>query len=197
MFTLPDLPYDYSSLEPFIDTQTMQIHHDKHHAAYVKNLNDALTGHDELLNMPIEELLQNLDKVPEDIRTKVKNNGGGHFNHSFFWTILKVNQGKGPEGQLLELINSSFDSFDAFKEQFSKSALGVFGSGWAWVIKEGDKLKIMTTPNQDSPISSGINPILGLDVWEHSYYLKYQNRRAEYIEAFWNVLDWEEVAKRV
>lgn len=196
MFTLPDLPYPFETLEPYIDKTTMEIHHGKHHAAYVKNLNDVLAGHDDLLNMGINELIQNLSKVPEDIRAKVRNNGGGHANHTLFWELLKVNNGAGPEGALLEAINQSFGSFDTFKETFSKAALGRFGSGWAWLVLNDGTLEIIDTPNQDSPLMEGRGtPILALDVWEHAYYLKYQNRRVEYIEAFWNVVNWAKVTE--
>lgn len=194
MFTLPDLPYSPDSLEPHIDATTMEIHHGKHHAAYVKNLNEALVGHDELLGMEINDLIQNLDKVPEDIRTKVRNNGGGHANHSLWWTVIGPNAGGQPEGQLLEAINQSFTSFDAFKESFGKAALGRFGSGWAWLVVNQRKLEILDTPNQDSPLMDKKGtPILGLDIWEHAYYLKYTNRRADYISAFWNIVNWTEV----
>lgn len=195
MFTVDDLPYDYQALEPFVDEATMKLHHDKHHAAYVKNLNDALAGQADLLKMDIAELLQNLDKVPEDIRTKVKNNGGGHYNHTLFWNILTPPKDQQPSGKLLEAINQAFDSFEEFKKQFADKGLGRFGSGWVWLIVKDGKLEITDTPNQDSPIMEGITPILGLDVWEHAYYLKYQNRRAEYIEAWWNVVNWAEVEK--
>lgn len=196
MFIVDDLPYDYKALEPFIDEATMKLHHDKHHAAYVKNLNDTLVGHDDLLKMDIALLLQNLDQVPEDIRTKVNNNGGGHYNHTLFWKIMAPNKDGQPSGKLLEAINQAFSSFDSFKEKFSAAGMGRFGSGWVWLIVKGGKLEITDTSNQDSPIMEGITPILGLDVWEHAYYLKYQNRRAEYIEAWWNIVNWEELEKR-
>lgn len=195
MFTVPDLPYDYNALEPSIDEETMHLHHDKHHAAYVKNLNDALAGHDNLLSMDIEELIRNLDQVPEDIRTKVRNNGGGHLNHSLFWQIMGPNAGGEPTGELAEAINATFGSFAEFKEKFAAAGTGRFGSGWVWLVKDGDSLAIMDTVNQDSPVSQGKTPILGLDVWEHAYYLKYQNRRPEYIENWWNVVNWEKVSE--
>jgi superoxide dismutase, Fe-Mn family len=196
MFTLPDLPYSYDALEPFIDNATMEIHHDKHHAAYVKNLNEALVGADHLLSQDINDLIKDLSQVPEEIRTKVLNNGGGHANHTFFWEILKKNDGSGPEGALLEKINQDLGGVEKLKEDFTKAAVGRFGSGWAWVVltPEG-KLEITDTPNQNSPLSEGKTPILGLDVWEHAYYLKYQNKRAEYIEAFWNIINWEKVSE--
>ncbi len=195
MFTVPDLPYDYSSLEPFIDTETMHIHHDKHHAAYVKNLNDALAGKDDFLALDVNELLKNLDKVPEDLRTKVKNNAGGHANHSLFWTLMAANAGGEPEGKLADEIKSTFGSFAEFQEKFSATGLGRFGSGWVWLVKDGGKLSIIDTPNQDSPVSEGKSSLLALDVWEHAYYLKYKNMRVDYIKAFWNVVNWREVEK--
>jgi len=196
MFTLPELPYSYNALEPFIDEETMRVHHDGHHAAYVKNLNDVLAGHDEFLSMDIKYLLKSLDKVPEDIRTKVKNNAGGHFHHSFFWTILKQNGGGIPTGKLLEAINSKFGDFDKFKEKFNQSALSLFGSGWTWLVLDGQELEIANIPNQDSPISLGHTPIFAIDLWEHAYYLKYKNKRADYINALWNTVNWEEVERR-
>lgn len=197
MFALPDLPYDYKALEPFIDEATMRLHHDKHHATYVTKLNEALTGHDDLLNMDINELLRNFSNVPSDIQTKVKNHGGGHANHSLFWKTMKP-QGVGqPTGNLLQLINDNFGDFNKFKEQFSQAAINHFGSGWAWLISDQGKLIITTTPNQDSPLMEGKTPLLGLDVWEHAYYLKYQNRRNEYVENWWNVVDWESVSSQL
>ncbi|MBI2065922.1 superoxide dismutase [Candidatus Woesebacteria bacterium] len=193
MFSLPDLPYSYSALEPHIDEETMRIHHDKHHAAYVENLNKALEGQEELLSMQIEELIKNLDKVPENVRTKVKNNGGGHLNHSFFWQIMTPDSPKEPKGSLMEEIRRSFGNLETFKEKFAEAALGRFGSGWAWLIWENAELKIVDSPNQDSPLMENKFPILGLDVWEHAYYLKYQNRRADYIKAWWNVVNWKKV----
>lgn len=194
MFTLPELPFKYDALEPFIDEETMRVHHDGHHAAYVKNLNEALAEHEEFLNMDIEELLKLLDRIPEDIRTKVKNNAGGHYHHSFFWTILGKDKNE-PESKLLEEINSTFGGFEEFKKEFKTSALTVFGSGYIWMVLNNGKLEIITTPNQDSPISSGMTPIFTIDVWEHAYYLKYKNKRADYIDAFWEVLNWDSVEK--
>jgi len=196
MFTLPELPYAYNALEPSIDERTMQIHHDKHHAAYVKNLNDALAGHDDLLSMSIEDLLKNLSKVPEDVRTKVRNNGGGHANHSLFWQIMGPKAGGEPSGALAKAIDEVFGNFAQFQEKFAATGMGRFGSGWAWLVKDGGKLTIMDTPNQDTPVMEGKTPILGLDVWEHAYYLTYQNVRADYIKNWWNVVNWTEVAKR-
>ena len=198
MFTLPELPYAYNALEPYIDEATMKIHHDLHHGTYVKNLNDALSGHDNLLSMPIEELLKNLASVPEAIRTKVRNNAGGHYNHSLFWTLMASasSAGKEPTGKLLEALNSSFGSVEQFQEKFAAAGLGRFGSGWVWVTLENGTVKIEDSPNQDSPVMEGKKVILGLDVWEHAYYLKYQNKRADYIKAWWNVVNWNEVGKR-
>jgi Fe-Mn family superoxide dismutase len=195
MFTLPDLPYSYNALEPFIDKETMHIHHDKHHAAYVKNLNDLLAGHDDLLNMDVNELLKNLGKVPEEIRQKVKNNAGGVANHSLFWTLMcHPDQSAHPtSGKLLEAINSTFNDINTFQEKFSAAALNRFGSGWAWLVVDNGKLAIIDTLNQDSPVTEGKTPILCLDVWEHAYYLKYKNVRADYIKAWWNVVNWKEV----
>lgn len=195
-YNLPELPYDYNALEPYIDEQTMRLHHDKHHNTYVTKVNSALENHPELAELSIEELMQKLDTVPEDIRTAVRNNGGGHANHSLFWTILSPNGGGEPEGELKEAIESAFGSFDEFKEKFTAAAAGRFGSGWAWLVVNNGKLEVVDTLNQDSPLSQGLTPILGLDVWEHAYYLKYQNKRPEYISAFWNVVNWEEVARR-
>jgi len=194
-FELPQLPYAYDALEPHIDKETMNIHHTKHHNTYVTNLNKALEGHADLQGKSLEELISNLDAVPESIRTAVRNNGGGHANHSLFWKILSPNGGGTPSGDLLEAINKKFGSFDAFKEEFTKAATGRFGSGWAWLVVNNGELEVTSTPNQDSPLMEGKTPILGLDVWEHAYYLKYQNRRPEYISAFWNVVNWDEVAK--
>lgn len=196
MFTLPDLPYAYNALEPFIDERTMQIHHDKHHGAYVKNVNDALAGNEALLRMPIEDLIKDLAKVPDVVRTKVRNNGGGHANHSMFWQIMGPKTGGAPGGDLASAITKDFGSFEGFQEKFSTAGMGRFGSGWVWLIKDQGKLAIVDTPNQDSPLMDGKTPILGLDVWEHAYYLKYQNMRADYIKAWWNVVNWSEVAKR-
>ncbi len=196
MFSLPDLPYAYNALEPYIDERTMQIHHDKHHAAYVKNLNDALIGHDDWLSMSIEELLKNLSKVPENVRTKVRNNGGGHANHSLFWQIMAPKAGRQPGGALGKAIDDAFGSFAQFQEKFAAAGIGRFGSGWAWLSLENGKLSIEDSANQDSPLMQGRTPILGLDVWEHAYYLKYQNVRADYIKNWWNVVNWDEVARR-
>jgi superoxide dismutase, Fe-Mn family len=198
-FTLPPLPYPADALEPFIDKLTMEIHHDKHHGAYVTNLNKALESAPDLQNKSIEELLaNNLSAVPENIRTAVRNNGGGHANHSFFWPLLKKNNGSGPSGEIASVISSNFGSFDNFKEKFTAAATGRFGSGWAWLVKDASgKFEITSSANQDSPLMEGKKPILGLDVWEHAYYLKYQNRRPEYIAAFWNVVNWEEANKQL
>ena len=196
-FELPALPYDKSALEPHIDAMTMEIHHDKHHAAYVNNLNKALENQSDLQNMSIEELLRNINSVPENIRTAVRNNGGGHANHSLFWNILSPNGGGQPTGELANAINAAFGSFDDFKSQFKTAATGRFGSGWAWLIVAPDgSVSITSTANQDSPLMEGQTPILGLDVWEHAYYLKYQNRRPDYVDAWWNAVNWDEVARR-
>jgi Fe-Mn family superoxide dismutase len=196
-YTLPPLPYDFGALEPHIDAKTMEIHHGKHHAAYVNNLNAALKEHPEHQGKPLEQLLAKLEALPESIRTAVRNNGGGHANHSMFWQIMKPSGGGEPTGALAQAITSAFGSFATFKENFGKAGVGRFGSGWAWVIKGKDgKLAITSTPNQDTPLMEGISPIMGLDVWEHAYYLKYQNRRPDYIAAWWNTLNWEEIARR-
>ena len=195
-YKLPELPYAYDALEPHFDKETMNIHHTKHHNAYVTNLNNALEGNEELLNKSIEDLIANLDAVPEGKRTAVRNNGGGHANHSLFWELLSAEGGGNPSGALAEAIDNKFGSFDAFKEEFAKAGATRFGSGWAWLVLNGGELEIMSTPNQDSPIMEGKTPLLGLDVWEHAYYLNYQNRRPDYISAFWNVVNWDEVAKR-
>jgi superoxide dismutase, Fe-Mn family len=192
---LPDLPYDFGALEPHIDAQTMQIHHGKHHATYVNNLNAALEKHPDLQNKSAEELISNLNGLPEDIRTVVRNNGGGHVNHTMFWKLMAPNAGGAPTGALADAINSAFGGFDAFKEQFGKAALGRFGSGWAWLIDKNGSLTIESTANQDNPLMEGKKGILGVDVWEHAYYLKYQNRRADYVTAWWNVVNWNEVAR--
>ena len=195
-YELPKLPYAYDALEPHIDARTMEIHYTKHHQTYVNNLNAALEKYPDLQKKSVEDLIKNLNAVPEDIRTAVRNNGGGHLNHSMFWPMMSPNGGGEPSGELGKAINSAFSSFANFKDQFSKAAAGRFGSGWAWLSldKEG-KLIITSTPNQDNPVSDGLSPILGLDVWEHAYYLKYQNRRPEYIAAWWSVVNWEQVAK--
>lgn len=195
-FELPQLPYAYEALEPHFDKETMNIHHTKHHNTYVTNLNAALQGNDELLNKSVEEVIADLDAVPESARTAVRNNGGGHANHSFFWTILSPNGGGEPTGELADAINAKFGSFEKFKEAFAVAGATRFGSGWAWLVLNNGELEMMSTPNQDSPIMEGKTPLVGLDVWEHAYYLKYQNRRPDYIAAFWNVINWDEVAKR-
>jgi superoxide dismutase, Fe-Mn family len=196
-FELPSLPYPTSALEPHIDQQTMEIHHGKHHNAYVTNLNKALEGQPDLQNKSLEELLQSLDSLPDSIRGAVRNNGGGHSNHTMFWQIMGPNGGGEPTGDLANAINAAFGSFDAFKQQFGQAGVTRFGSGWAWLIAAPDgSLSITSTPNQDTPVMEGKNPILGLDVWEHAYYLKYQNRRPDYIAAWWNVVNWNEVANR-
>lgn len=195
-YELPQLPYAANALEPHIDEATMNIHHGKHHNTYVTKLNDALQGHDELASKSVEELVSNLDAVPESIRTAVRNNGGGHANHTLFWQLLSPNGGGAPTGELASAIDEAFGSFDKFKEEFANAAATRFGSGWAWLIVDGGKLAITSTPNQDTPLMEGKTPILGLDVWEHAYYLNYQNRRPDYISAFWNVVNWDEVAKR-
>jgi superoxide dismutase, Fe-Mn family len=195
-YKLPELPYAYDALEPHIDKETMNIHHTKHHNAYVTNLNNALEGNEELLNKSIEDLIANLDAVPEEKRTAVRNNGGGHANHSLFWELLSADGGGNPSGALAEAIDKKFGSLDAFKEEFAKAGATRFGSGWAWLVLNNGELEIMSTPNQDSPIMEGKTPLLGLDVWEHAYYLNYQNRRPDYISAFWNIVNWDEVAKR-
>lgn len=195
-FELPQLPYAYDALEPHIDKETMNIHHTKHHNTYVTNLNNALEGNEELLSKTVEEVISNLDAVPESARTAVRNNGGGHANHSLFWQVISPNGGGEPTGELAEAINSKFGGFEGFKEEFTKAATTRFGSGWAWLVVNNGELEVTSTPNQDSPLMEGKTPILGLDVWEHAYYLNYQNRRPEYIGAFWNVVNWEEVGKR-
>ncbi|MCC7451497.1 MAG: superoxide dismutase [Anaerolineae bacterium] len=196
-FELPPLPYDFAALEPTIDAQTMQIHHGKHHAAYVNNLNAALEKHPDLQNKSVEDLISNLNAVPEDIRTAVRNNGGGHVNHTMFWQIMAPNAGGEPTGELANAIKSAFGDFAAFKEQFNKAGAGRFGSGWAWLVTDGSgALKITSTANQDNPLMEGQQPIFGVDVWEHAYYLKYQNRRPDYLAAWWNVANWNEIANR-
>lgn len=196
-YTLPPLPYDYAALEPHIDAKTMEIHHTKHHQTYITNLNNALKDHPNLQGKTIEDLLGRLDAVPEAIRPVVRNNGGGHANHSMFWQLMKPGGGGEPTGALAAAMSADLGSFTAFQEAFAKACLARFGSGWGWVVvgKDG-KLAITSTPNQDNPIMDGIKPILGLDVWEHAYYLKYQNRRPDYITAWWNTVNWDEVARR-
>lgn len=194
--SLPQLEYAYDVMEPTIDARTMELHHTKHHQTYVDKLNKALESHPELAEKPIDELIANIESVPEDIRTAVRNNGGGHLNHSFWWTIIGPNQGQMPQGQLAEKINQTFGGFDAFKEKFEAAALNQFGSGYAWLVKDASgNLAIESTLNQETPLSKGKTPLLTLDVWEHAYYLKYQNRRAEYAKAFWNVVNWKRVAE--
>jgi superoxide dismutase, Fe-Mn family len=196
-FEVPPLPYDYSALEPHIDEQTMRIHHDKHHQAYVNNLNAVLEKHPNLQSKSVNELIQNLDAVPEDIRTVVRNNGGGHANHSMFWEIMSAGGGGEPKGELAAAIQSTFGSFADLKDKVSKAAVGRFGSGWGWLaVDQKGGLVVISTPNQDSPLMDGMTPLLGVDVWEHAYYLKYQNRRPDYVEAWWNVVNWDEVARR-
>ena len=196
-FELPPLPYDYSALEPYIDEQTMHLHHDKHHQAYVTNLNNALQGQSQFENLPIEELIRRINEVPESIRTAVRNNGGGHLNHSMFWQIMKPNGGGEPTGALASAISSTFGSFDNFKTQFNDAGVKRFGSGWAWLVMDrAGALSVISTANQDSPLIDGMSPIMGNDVWEHAYYLKYQNRRPDYLAAWWNVVNWDEIARR-
>ncbi|NDQ56028.1 MAG: superoxide dismutase [Acidipila sp.] len=193
-YELPALPYAFDALEPYIDAKTMEIHHDKHHAAYVTNLNKALDGHADLQSKPIEKLLADLDSVPEPIRAAVRNNGGGHMNHSMFWKIMKKGGGGEPKGELAEGIKSSFGSFADFKTKVNDAGVKRFGSGWSWLLVKGGKLAIESSPNQDNPIMSGGKPVMGVDVWEHAYYLKYQNRRPDYLEAWWNTVNWDTVA---
>ena len=198
-FTLPPLPYSFDALEPHIDARTMEIHHGKHHQAYVTNLNAAVDKAPELQNKSIEDILMNVNSAPESVRTAVRNNGGGHWNHSLFWQLMGPKAGGEPTGAVGDAIKSSFGGFDKFKEQFAAAGTGRFGSGWAWLVKDGAKLSITSTPNQDNPLMDGKTPgsvLLGLDVWEHAYYLKYQNRRPDYIAAWWNVVNWSEVGKR-
>ena len=193
---VPALPYDYTALEPHIDEQTMRIHHDKHHAAYVTNLNAALEKHPDLQSKSIEDLLKGINSVPEESRTAIRNNGGGHANHTMFWEIMGPNGGSAPTGAIGEAITSTFGSFDSFKEQMNKAGATRFGSGWAWLVDAGGKLVVESSANQDSPIMEGKKPIIGIDVWEHAYYLKYQNKRPDYLAAWWNVINWDAVNKR-
>lgn len=195
-FELPKLPYAVDALEPYIDAQTMSIHHTKHHQAYITNLNAAIEKHPELANQSLEDLLSNLNTVPEDIRMAVRNHGGGTWNHNMFWEIMAPKASVTPRGELVKALELAFGSFDAFKSEFEKAAIGRFGSGWAWLVKKGDSLAVVSTANQDNPLSDGLIPILGIDVWEHAYYLKYQNRRPEYVSNWWNVVNWEAVAAR-
>jgi len=196
-FTLPPLPYPTDALEPHIDKMTMEIHHGKHHNAYVTNLNAAIEKAPELASKSLDDLVKGINSVPESVRTAVRNNGGGHLNHSMFWQIMAPKAGGAPTGAIADAINSSFGSFDKFKEQLKAAAVGRFGSGWAWVIDQGGKLVIESTPNQDNPMMDGKKPVFGIDVWEHAYYLKYQNRRPDYIDAWWNVVNWAEINKRL
>jgi Fe-Mn family superoxide dismutase len=195
-YELPKLPYDYKALEPHIDARTMEIHHTKHHQAYINNVNKALEGHADLAGKAIDDLMRGLSKVPDAIQTAVRNNGGGHANHSLFWEIMGPGKGGEPKGALGDAIKSTFESFASFQEQFAKAAATRFGSGWAWLSVGGGKLTVESTANQDTPLSSGRTPILGLDVWEHAYYLHYQNRRPDYVAAWWNVVNWDAVAER-
>jgi superoxide dismutase, Fe-Mn family len=193
-YTLPELPYAYDALEPYIDAETMRLHHDKHHQAYLDKLNKAISLHPELGKKPVEELLVNLDALPEDVRTQIRNNGGGHFNHSLFWLMMKPKGGGQPRGKVSQEINKFFGSFQDYQKKFNESAADRFGSGWAWLcVDKNGKLTVSSTANQDSPVSQGLSPILGLDVWEHAYYLHYQNRRGDYIGAWWNVVNWDTV----
>lgn len=194
-YSLPELPYDYDALEPHIDARTMEIHHSKHHQGYTNKVNAALEGHD-FADLDIEEVLQRIDEVPADKKQAVINNGGGYANHKLFWTVLSPNGGGAPSGELADAINDTFGSLDAFKEKFNAAAGGQFGSGWAWLVVDGDgNLHVTSTANQDSPLMEGLTPILGVDVWEHAYYLNYQNRRPDYVQAFWNVVNWDQVAE--
>lgn len=199
MFTLPDLPYGYDALAPYVSEQIQQLHHDKHHQAYVDNLNKALEKYPDLQNKTIEEIITSLDEVPEDVRTTVRNNGGGHYNHSMFWEMMAPKKGTGqnPSGTLLDKIQHSFGDMKTFQEQFTQGATKIFGSGWEWLVIDNGELKLMSTPNQDNPLTQGFIPVLGLDVWEHAYYLQYYNKRADYIEAWWNIVNWDDVAKRL
>jgi superoxide dismutase, Fe-Mn family len=196
-YTLPELPYAYDALEPHIDAKTMEIHHTKHHQTYVDKLNAALEGQNTPDGESVEDLMRNFDKVPESIKTAVRNHGGGHANHSLFWTIMGPGGGGDPSGDVAAALTEAFGDFNAFKEKFNTTAANIFGSGWAWLVVDGGKLDIIGRPNQDSPLAEGKEPILGLDVWEHAYYLKYQNRRPDYIGAWWNVVNWEEVNRRL
>jgi Fe-Mn family superoxide dismutase len=198
MFTLPDLPYDFNALEPYIDARTMELHHGKHHQAYIDNLNKALEKAPALQEKTIEEIVSNLNSAPEEVRTAIRNHGGGHYNHSLFWQVMSPSGGGRPSGALAAQIDSSFGSFDAFKEKFSQAAITRFGSGWGWLSLDGNGgLTVHSSPNQDAPLMEGLKPILGIDVWEHAYYLLYQNRRPEYVDNFWNVINWEQVAENL
>jgi superoxide dismutase, Fe-Mn family len=195
-YEVPPLPYDYNALEPYIDTHTMQLHHDKHHAAYVTNLNAAVQSHAQFASLPVEQLIQRLNELPENIRTAVRNNGGGHANHSMFWEIMAKGAGGKPAGPLADEITKTFGDFAAFQQQVKQAAVGRFGSGWAWLVLADGKLQVISTPNQDSPYMKNQLPILGVDVWEHAYYLKYQNKRPDYVDAWWNVVNWKVVGER-
>lgn len=195
-YKLPELQYAFDALEPHIDEETMKIHHGKHHQGYVDKTNAALEGHDKYADLSIEELVSQLNELPEELQTAVLKNGGGHANHKLFWTVLSPNGGGNPEGELAKAINSTFGSFEEFQDEFKTAATGQFGSGWAWLVVNNGNLEVVSTPNQESPLSDGKTPILGIDVWEHAYYLNYQNKRPDYVEAFWNVVNWEEVARR-
>jgi superoxide dismutase, Fe-Mn family len=196
-YSLPDLPYDYSALEPHIDARTMEIHHTKHHQTYVDKLNAAIEGRSDLQYDNVDDLLKNFDSVPEDVKTPVRNHGGGHSNHSLFWTIMAPDAGGEPTGDVAAAIDEAFGSFKEFQEKFNATATNHFGSGWAWLVLDGGKLDVINLPNQDSPLMTGKTPVLGLDVWEHAYYLKYQNKRPDYIEAWWNVVNWDAVNQRL
>ena len=196
-YSLPSLPYDFAALEPHIDTQTMQIHHGKHHAAYVNNLNAALEKHPALASKSVEDLIANMSAVPEEIRTAVRNNGGGHENHTMFWQIMGPGKGGAPTGAIADAIAGAFGSFDSFKEKFNQAAATRFGSGWAWLVSSGGKVSIESTANQDNPMMEGKRPVFGIDVWEHAYYLKYQNRRPDYLAAWWNVVNWDAINARL
>jgi Fe-Mn family superoxide dismutase len=195
-YELAPLPYDYAALEPHIDAETMKLHHDKHHQTYITNVNNALANHPDLAKKPVDELIADLNAIPEDIRGVVRNNGGGHSNHTMFWTLMGPNAGGAPTGAIASQITADFGDFEAFKKTFNETTAKQFGSGWGWLVFKGGKLTILTTPNQDSPLSQGLYPILGNDIWEHAYYLKYQNRRPDYLAAWWNVVNWDEVNKR-
>ncbi len=195
-YSLPDLPYDYSALEPHIDARTMEIHHGKHHQTYVDKLNAALEGHDDLSGQSIEDLMRNFNSVPADIQAPVRNNGGGHVNHSLFWTIMSPDGGGEPAGELGDAINSTFGSVKDLQDKMNEAGVNRFGSGWSWLVASGGNLEVTSTANQDSPLMNGQTPILGIDVWEHAYYLKYQNKRPDYLAAWWNVVNWDEVSKR-
>lgn len=195
-FELPKLPYDYTALDAVIDEQTMHLHHEKHHGGYVNNLNNALKNHPELASLSLEALLKDLNRVPEAIRTAVRNNGGGHANHSMFWKIMSPKGGGSPSGALGKAIDAQFGGFDAFRAKFNEAGAKRFGSGWAWLVLKGGKLEVTSSANQDNPILEGLYPVMGNDVWEHAYYLRYQNRRAEYLEKWWNIVNWEEVSRR-